>query len=446
MSNSISYSYIKNELMQLAEEIHNIIEKVKLKKNKEEEDFFELSYYAKEIYWLKQLHHPNADEYIKNLEEEDYNNSDSVFDNPRLLYYIYKLDFGNTLSFRKAYESLILEHQTRKGYIPCNTLDHVGPLSVLVAVDPHSEATELAIEYLITHKIKEYKGRADIENNYQYCYVEDIAIAILCLYEYNFYKYSSIIDELCLLLKQCLNRETYVKDSSGSPNFGDTCLAIEAISLLYGSDDSDVQNSLQWVKSQPCPPYCKSSLLSVLISADNALSIPYQEYRKLATLSAQQTKQVKSHLVSTLPFEGNVSIKTKIKEMLNPRNNQIWICSRFITEFWTDIINLKRDYPSIDLKIITIPQGEARSKCMGDGKKFVSAAFDALEKTLKSDFKTSDILHARFVITDTEVLVSSADFSAEQLEKEFNLGIWTTDEEVRKQCEDIFKRYWNNLS
>jgi len=445
MNNPISFTHIKNELMQLAEEMHARIENVKLERNKEDDDSFELIYFAEEIYWLKQLHHPSAEEYINILAEEDYY-TDSVFDNPRLLYYIYKLTLSHNESFYEAYEFCILDHQTRKGYLQSNHFDHVGPLSVLIAVEPYSEATELAIEYLINYKVTEYKERADIENNYLYYSVGDTALAILCLFEYNYHKYSSVISELCLLLKQYLSREIYVKDSSGSPDFTDTCLALEAISFIYGSEDSDVQNTLKWLKANPCPDYCKSSLLSALISADNALSVPYQDYRKLATLSAQQTKQIKSHLVSTIPFEGNISIKTKIREMLNPHNKQIWICSRFITEFWTDIINLKRDYPSIDIKIITIPHGEAKSKCMGDGKKFVTAAFDALEKTLKSDFKISDILHARFVLTDTEVLVSSADFSSEQLEKEFNLGIWTADEEVRKQCEDIFKRYWSNLS
>lgn len=440
MNKPVSFTNIKNELVQIAEDICSRLEKVRLNQNNTDMPF-ELAYFAEEIYWLKQLHHPNAEEYINILTEEDCF-IDSVFDNPRLLYFIYKLTLNNNESFYEAYEYCILDHQTRKGYIQSNYLDHVGPLSVLIAVEPYSEATELAIEYLINYRLAEYKENADTE----IYYIDDIAIAILCLFEYNYHKYSSVINELCHLLKQYLNRETYVKDSSGSPDFRDTCLALEAISFIYGSEDSDVQSTLKWIKSNPCPDYCKSSLLSALISADNALSVPYQDYRKLATLSAQQTKQIKSHLVSTIPFEGNISIKTKIREMLNPHNKQIWICSRFITEFWTDIINLKRDFPAIDIKIITIPQGEARSKCTGEGKKFVSTAFDALEKTLKSDFKTSDILHARFVMTDTEVLVSSADFSSEQLEKEFNLGIWTADEEVRKQCEDIFKSYWNNLS
>ena len=438
------FAYINKEIIEICDNLQRQIEDVVAKKKSS----YDLIDFAEEIYWLKKLNHPFADTFINLCPDLDFSDSDFCFDDPQLLYYLYKLGKGDTLQFKTAYECTILERQTRKGYIQANYLDHVGPLSVLVIVDPNSEETDLAIEYLITCKLKDYKESANKNDRHFYYYIKEIATAILSLFECNYYKYSSIIDELCLLIKQYLNREIYVKDYSGHSYFSDTCLALEAISLIYGSDDCDVKNTLQWIKnySDSINRLEKCKLLSVLVNVDNAVGIPYKEYEKLATLSSQQNKIVKSHLVSTIPFEGNFSIKTKIKEMLTPRHSRIWICSRFITEFWTDIINLKRDHPSIDIKILTIPQSEAKSKCMGDGKKFVTSALDSLEKTLKADFKTSDILHARFVITDSEVLISSADFSSEQLEKEFNLGVWTTDKEIREQCVDIFQRYWNNLS
>jgi hypothetical protein len=87
--------------------------------------------------------------------------------------------------------------------------------------------------------------------------------------------------------------------------------------------------------------------------------------------------------------------------MLNNASERIWICSRFITEFWTDIMNLKREKPNLDVKIITLPKAEAHNKYKGAGKIFVQPAFDALQRLLGKDFITEPLLHARLYIVDT---------------------------------------------
>ncbi len=97
--------------------------------------------------------------------------------------------------------------------------------------------------------------------------------------------------------------------------------------------------------------------------------------------------------------------------MISNTNNRLWICSRFITECWTDIITLKKKRPEIDVRIITIPKKEANQKYIGDGKKFVEPAFDALQRLLGKGVKTTSLLHARCIITDDAVLISSADLT-----------------------------------
>jgi hypothetical protein len=44
---------------------------------------------------------------------------------------------------------------------------------------------------------------------------------------------------------------------------------------------------------------------------------------------------------------------------------------------------------------------------------------------------------------DNEVLISSADITAEQLEKEFNAGIWTRDTETVEGVVKFFENIWN---
>jgi len=45
-------------------------------------------------------------------------------------------------------------------------------------------------------------------------------------------------------------------------------------------------------------------------------------------------------------------------------------------------------------------------------------------------------------IVDNEVLISSADITSEQLEKEFNAGIWTRDKETVKEAIKFFENIW----
>ncbi len=48
------------------------------------------------------------------------------------------------------------------------------------------------------------------------------------------------------------------------------------------------------------------------------------------------------------------------------------------------------------------------------------------------------------VLLDT-ILISSADLTEEQMEKEFNLGIWSRDPEAVKKSVEIFEDIWNNI-
>ena len=160
-------------------------------------------------------------------------------------------------------------------------------------------------------------------------------------------------------------------------------------------------------------------------------------------LTRQKLELSKPKFVQTYPSLGVTEIKEKLHKMLNNASERIWICSRFITEFWTDIMNLKREKPNLDVKIITLPKAEAHNKYKGAGKKFVEPAFDALQRLLGKDFITEPLLYARLYIVDNVVLVSSADITSEQLEKEFNAGIWTRDEGTVEDAIKFFENICN---
>jgi hypothetical protein len=130
--------------------------------------------------------------------------------------------------------------------------------------------------------------------------------------------------------------------------------------------------------------------------------------------------------------------------MMDCTSERLFICSRFITEFHSEILNIKKNNPEIDLRIISIDSPQAQNY-KGDGKKFVKPIFDILQRGLVGGFKTTPILHARCIITDNAILISSADLTPEQLRTEFNMGLYTRNPETVEDGARIFKDLWDNI-
>ena len=177
-------------------------------------------------------------------------------------------------------------------------------------------------------------------------------------------------------------------------------------------------------------------------------SIPLSDdYLDIINLSGLMTNNEEllngNNIISPLAEFFLPQIKDKLKDMLNNASSRVLICSRFITEFWADIVKLKNDKPKIDIRILTVPKSEGK-QYKGDGKKFIEPAFDGLQRTLKGNFRTNALLHSRLYIIDDEVLVSSADITPEQLEKEYNAGVWTKDGDTLKKAIEFFEKIWED--
>ena len=71
--------------------------------------------------------------------------------------------------------------------------------------------------------------------------------------------------------------------------------------------------------------------------------------------------------------------------------------------------------------------------------------FDILQRSLEGCFKTTPLLHARFIITDNAILISSVDLTSEQLRSEFNMGFYIRDPKTVEEGAKIFMDFWNNI-
>lgn len=409
------------------------------KENNEEHD---LAAYAESFYCLYLVDSPLVGEFIEASNNERFWASNFLWEDHHILYYLAKLGLNKNEFFRVAIQEYIKDQQTVKGYIYSNGSDHTGPMRSLVLAEPESEATELAVKYFI-------KNHADFEND-----PKDLSIGILALCEYDFYKYSEIIKELVEILKKEFSEEGYIK--TGTIMIPYTGFAIQTLSHVFDNDEVTMRKGLNWMKRTQnqdgswgiggLKNMQTSAALLCLISAGEGLKISKEEWKKKESSYIQKLKLAKSEIVVTSPLTNEFGFKGRINGMIAKANNRLWICSRFITEFYPDIIKLKKEKPEIDVRIVAIPKKEAYQAYTGEGKKFVEPAFDSLQRFLGKNFKTTPLLHARCIITDDTVLISSTDLTNEQMEKEFNLGMLSRDPEVVEKSIEIFETFWKSIS
>ena len=391
---------------------------------------------------------------------EDENEIDAkLYDYPPLLYYLAKMGLNSNEYFEEAVNMAVKNQQTVKGEIGSDFY-HTGPMRDLIAIEPNSEATDMAVRYFLS----------DLEWFKKSYHQAEIALGVLALYELDSSKFKEIIEELANYLKNTQKNEGYWEryfDREHVP-IAETAYVTKALSRVFGAKDESVIKAIEWLKSNQeedgswknswdgasgqsddywknywAYPVNTAYACLALMGVGEGPKIPLEEVEWKKMLTKQKLERTKPTFVQTSPNLGVMEIKEKIQEMLNSANERIWICSRFITEFWTDIIKLKQEKPQLDVRIVTHPvTGKNKARYEGDGKKFVVPAFDALQRLLGKNFRTQPLLHARLYVVDDEVLIASADITSEQLEKEFNAGIWTRDKETVEEAVIFFENLW----
>lgn len=393
---------------------------------------------AVEFYVLMKVDSPLINEYLLDAENEPFWDLGELFDDSFLLWYLAKMGLSSNNYFKERLDFLIKDYQTVRGYIQSNTYEHTGPMRVLVLLEPKSRSLNMAIKYFL-----------DNLENYQKDY-RTLAVGILALSEIDYFKYKNLLEQLCNELKILQHSDGYWGYEKNSlVNIEITSLMISCISRVFGVDDPSVKLGIDWIKKIQKSNGSWGNHLEVtahailaLIDVGNGPKISLETNEIKEMLIQQKILRAQSHFVYTCPPHNQ--IKDKIKNMLNNATTRVLICSRFITEFWADIVKLKNDNPNLDLRIITVSKSDAKRDYKGEGKKFIEPAFDGLQRTLKDNFRTNTLLHSRLYIIDDEVLVSSADITTEQLEKEYNAGVWTKNEETLETSIKFFEKIWTD--
>jgi hypothetical protein len=409
-----------------------------------------LCFAAEEFYVLSKVQSPLLTDFLNAAEKKEFwivedgepkdctNWSFDIDEPHRLLWYLGEIGLKQNVYFKKALDVCIKKRQTREGRIPIGLTtetNHPFALRILASVEPDSDATDIALGYFLNH-LEEFKS-----------HLCAVAFGVLALYELDYWKYKEIIENLCDFLKSGQEEDGYFRYNL----VDETSIIVETLARILGTKNESVIKAAEWLRQNQdedgswlhIGKYTAYACLA-LMSVGEGPKIPIEEVKWKEMLTTQKLELSKPEFVQTSPTLALTEIKDKIREMLNNANERIWICSRFITEFWTDIITFKREKPHLDVRIVTHPiTGQNKARYEGAGKKFVDPAFSALQRLLGKNLKTQPLLHARLYIVDNEVLVASADITSEQLEKEFNAGIWTRDKETVEAAASFFENLLN---
>jgi hypothetical protein len=418
------------------------------------------------VYALHRTQHPATDHLLDTLKRYTYDEGiderthfwcDMPLEYTSVFLYLYEMGLANEERFQINWE-WAKSLQTVNGNFMNN--DYPSVLLPLVWMEPEGEQTKLAVTYYTKH----WRG---VAAQHPSRWRSVAACGLRALHHYDPYTYEDLIEVLAKHASAELNEMEPLEEVKHEGDFIRACLIVEAICEVYGPEVETAAGRIEEIKRlqrsdgawpsfygeghpnssvTPGPRILPTAVaLLALVSAGEGPKVSVAELARQERLYVHKLESRRACVVATSPLDAIAEIRDVARELITGTENRLWICSRFITEYYTDIIQLHRDNENVDIRIITIPVKEARGVYVGHGKKFVEPAYHALQRNLTSGFKSTEILHARCIISDDTVLVSSADLTKEQLEHELNLGVWTRDPEVVENAVEVFETWWDSI-
>ena len=411
--------------------------------------------YALEFYVVSKFNSPlvarfvekaGTDEFWEEILLDLFDYSDYAF------YYLSKLGLRENYNFKDSLKAYLDTAITSGGQ---HWLGNTG-ISLLTLVSTGLFPTKL--ELLLRNTLESI---AQDEDEYSEEDLENLALIGLALFELGYQKYreniEKIMDYLLSMQKQkgywgILRRKKDRKESI-KLSIQKTFYIIEFLSrirFLYTDviPDRVFEKAGGWVKSLQNSngswlddSKATSYALLTLISLGEGPKIPHEYVELIFNEATQAIRNVKPRFLATNPYRAEFSIKETLEGLFLGAEKRVWIISRYITEFFPDLIKLHKDNPMLDIRIITLPKAE-KSGYKGAGKRFLDPAYDMLQRLLGDSFRSTSIIHARLYIVDDKVLITSADLTPEQLKTEFNAGILTSDPDVLSEAERFFLDIW----
>lgn len=385
----------------------------------------------------------NGDNVIKLLNKATENKEywDEIehftYEDTERLWYIKAMGYQDNEYFKKWIPQ-ILREQTIEGLLHPNNDEHGGIMRFLNQIMPDSKQLTSAIKWWESNW-NDYSDSKYLLTSFPY--------SILALIEIDSKKYHHEIESQINALKKFQNEDgSWEYIDSLSWKIITTRDAIWVISKFYGNSDVSALKGLNWILSKQRENGSWEDdidstgvALMALLQMGHGLKMPVIHHERELEKMKQKIKSTKPVFLHTSPLYKNGlhvnELHKTIESMLMNAKKEIRISSLYFDMFYEYIINMKNENPDLVLRIITRPKKDIKGK----RERIAKNVIDLLEIASRGSLIQSELIHARLVIIDdTELLVSSADFTRDQLYDEYNAGIWTSDREAILNAIDFF--------
>jgi len=408
--------------------------------------------YALEFYVLSKFKFPLVNEFVEKAERDEFWDKIWYYDEmDYIFYYLLELGLAENYKFKDSLKSYL-------DFVVSSGGQHVfGNVGISLLTIVSSQLYPAKLELLLKGALETLEDEDFEEKD-----LKNLALIGLALFELDHNKYQKHIEKIIEYLMRIQKQKGYwgvLKRKKGERKYSiitsieKTFYVIKFLSrtrFVYSNLVSDriLERTKVWIKSLQSPngswldnPEATSYALLTLISLGEGPKIPHEYLELVTNETSQAIRNVKPMFLVTNPYRAETSIKDTLESLFLNAEKRVWIISRYITEFFPDIIKLHKDKPQVDIRIITLPKSE-KSGYRGDGKRFLDPAYDMLQRLLGDSFRATSIIHARLYIVDDQLLVTSADLTPEQLKNEFNAGILTMDPDVLSEAEKFFLDIW----
>ncbi|WP_081461301.1 phospholipase D-like domain-containing protein [Halalkalicoccus jeotgali] len=390
-----------------------------------------------DLYILSKVQSDAVRPYLKEYDSDSFWNWDELTDEPHRAWYVFRLlnryniEGWSEVNNIKEIIDWFRDHQTIRGEINWSEgEDHSGPMRLFVEACPNALMTKKAVEYFIGNPPDMYPA-----------YNLPIGISAIC--DYNYYNYEEEIEDLSEELVRHQHEEGYFTNRgklSQNRNYNAkvTSFAIQALSKQPGYE-REIANAVNWLEKSGT---YSATVLGLILSYKGP-KIPQAKYEWENRLSEQRQSIVGSDFVETSPPTESgthtTTLRTEVERLIQETENELKICSPYIDMLHEDLIDLSENNESIEIKVLAKPKGDIS----GNRARLAKSAIEQLNRASNREVRTNYLIHSRIVISDNELLlVSSADFTRDQLVDEFNAGLTTGDEDAIASATNYFDNLW----
>lgn len=401
------------------------------------------------FYVLDQVGSDRVQEFLSKWRDIDFGLGMAIYEQIDSLVYLLKLEKQYNPQTWKEDNSIqqiistLKSEQMANGAIELNEYSTSGAIWILAHFEPDSDVIQNAIDYIMPN------ANEDISESPTAWYLDQTAVGSIALSELNIHQYEREINKLNTRLISEV--EAFVNKHENNPKslLGGLPYAIIALNKSpanYQEQRANIAQRLRKallnVKFEELPEdYLARAVLGLIhdgggpkVSAVNA------EWEK--EMKEQELKLSQPELVSTFPAPQLQTRKKEIyeksKRIINNSDDELRVSTLRIDMLYEDIIDIVQS--DVNTKILT--RSETPS---GERKRLKKAVKNELIEETADEIRGGDLIHARMIIGDRdELLVSSADLTRDQLYDQFNVGLYTRDDDTISDAIDVFDEIWQN--